>query len=97
VGCDPGHCNGNGTSEEPLILDLNGDGIQTTALENTAVAFDMNGDGRRDLTAWTNPQTEEGFLFYDQNHNRVVDGNQELFGKHWVPGIRPLIVVMATG
>ena len=80
--CDPGHpgCGGNGTSEEPLILDLNGDGIHTTGLETAPVSFDMNGDGRPDLTAWTDSQTEEGLLFYDRNHNHVVDGNEELFG-----------------
>ena len=82
IACDPGHpgCGGNGTSEEPLILDLNGDGIHTTTLEAAPVQFDMNADGRPDLTAWTDSQTEEGLLFYDRNHNRIVDGNQELFG-----------------
>ena len=82
VVCDPGHpdCGGNGTSEEPLILDLNGDGIHTTALETAPVLFDMNADGRPDLTAWSDPQTGEGFLFYDRNHNHIVDGNAELFG-----------------
>jgi hypothetical protein len=82
IACDPGHppCGGNGTSDEPLILDLNGDGIHTSALETSPVMFDMNADGRRDQTAWTDPNTEEAFLFYDRNHNKVVDGNQELFG-----------------
>ncbi len=80
--CDPGHpgCGGNGTSEEPLILDLNGDGIHTTSLETAPVQFDMNADGRPDLTAWTDSHTEEGLLFYDRNHNHTVDGNEELFG-----------------
>jgi hypothetical protein len=80
--CDPGHpgCGGNGTSDEPLIRDLNGDGIHTTRLDAAAVLFDMNADGRLDRTAWTDPQSEEGLLFYDRNRNHVVDGNEELFG-----------------
>jgi hypothetical protein len=78
--CDPGHCDGNGTSDEPLILDLNGDGVQTTSIDASPVVFDMNGDGIPDETAWTNPTTEEGFLFFDSNRNGIVDGNQELFG-----------------
>jgi len=80
--CDPGHpdCGGNGGSDEPLILDLNGDGIHTTRLESAPVLFDMNADGYADLTAWTDPLSNEGLLFYDRNRNRVVDGNQELFG-----------------
>ena len=63
----------------PLILDINGDGIHTTTLEN-GVDFDLTGDGIPDRTAWTNPKTEEGILYFDLNHNHTVDGGRELFG-----------------
>lgn len=65
---------------EPLILDLNGDGIHTTSVDEWPVAFDLTGDGIADITAWTSPTTEEGILYYDHNHNGVIDGGAELFG-----------------
>jgi hypothetical protein len=74
----------------PLILDLNGDGIWTTRLEESPVLFDLTGNGVADLTAWTNPRTEEALLYFDLNHNRQIDGGQELFGDATLlPGGQP--------
>ncbi|HTG32326.1 MAG TPA: hypothetical protein VLB76_05300 [Thermoanaerobaculia bacterium] len=64
----------------PLVLDLNGDGVQTTDLF-APVSFDLNGDGVPDRTAWTCGWTEEGFLWLDLNRNGTVDGGRELFGQ----------------
>jgi hypothetical protein len=64
----------------PLVLDLNGDGIQTTDLFYP-VLFDLNGDGTLDRVAWTCAWTEEGFLWLDLNRNGTVDGGRELFGQ----------------
>jgi hypothetical protein len=64
----------------PLILDLNGDGIQTTDLFSP-VWFDLNGDGAPERVAWTCGWTEEGFLWLDLNRNGIVDGGRELFGQ----------------
>jgi hypothetical protein len=65
------------TRSEPLLLDLNGDGIHTTEPD---VRFDLTGDGAADLASWSNGATEEGFLYLDLNRNGIVDGGQELFG-----------------
>jgi hypothetical protein len=64
----------------PLVLDLNGDGVQTTDLF-APVSFDLNGDGVPDRVAWTCGWTEEGFLWLDLNRNGTVDGGRELFGQ----------------
>jgi hypothetical protein len=63
----------------PLILDLNGDGIHTSGLDS-AVAFDIDGDGDRELIGWTDPTTEDAFLWLDLDANHRVDGGRELFG-----------------
>ena len=63
----------------PLILDLNDDGIHTTDFYQ-AVLFDINGDGKLEDIAWTNPSTYEAFLFLDLNHNGRCDNGLELFG-----------------
>jgi hypothetical protein len=77
----PTTCHNCGSSTpEPLILDLNGDGIHTTSLETSPVRFDLTGEGLLDTTAWTDPDTEEGILYFDLNRNGVIDGGAELFG-----------------
>jgi hypothetical protein len=71
---------GNGTGcGSPLILDLNGDGINTTSLD-WPVQFDFWGEDQGIETSWTDPTTEEAFLFLDLNGNGRVDDGRELFG-----------------
>lgn len=38
---------------DPLVLDLNGDGIELTDWVSGSVFFDMLGDGTRHQTGWT--------------------------------------------
>lgn len=63
----------------PLILDLNGDGIHTTSLR-WPVEFDIDSDGEKEITGWTWPGSEDGFLWLDLNRNSKVDSGLELFG-----------------
>jgi len=69
----------NNECQDPLILDLNGDGIHTTGV-NEPVWFDMDGDGLLEQTAWTNAATGEGFLYLDLDHKGRVTNGGELFG-----------------
>jgi hypothetical protein len=66
----------------PLILDLNSDGIHTTGLEDP-VDFWIDLEGRSLTTAWTNPQTEEAFLWMDLNNDHTAHVT-ELFGSRMV-------------
>ena len=61
--------------KDPLILDLNGDGVTVTADQ---VYFDLNADGIKHLT--TQWSAVDGFLFLDINDNGKVDSGAELFG-----------------
>lgn len=63
----------------PLLLDLNGDGIRTTT-GWYPVRFDFQGDGSPEISAWTAPDGDEGFLWLDLNRNGRVDSGRELFG-----------------
>lgn len=64
---------------EPLVLDLNGDGIHTTG-DSSPVMFDLNADGEREALTWTDSTTQEGFLWLDLIPNNIVDDGSELFG-----------------
>jgi hypothetical protein len=70
--CDDGWC-------DPLVFDLNGDGVNTTGMEQ-AVWFDVAGDGTAEQVGWTNPETMEAFLWLDLNHKDRVENGSELFG-----------------
>jgi hypothetical protein len=62
----------------PIVLDLNGDGIQTTSMDLTGGRFDLLNDGNPIPSGWLSP--EDGFLAIDTNGNGVIDDRSELFG-----------------
>jgi hypothetical protein len=64
-------------SRDPLILDLDGQGIQTFGL-NAGIHFDYDGNGFQELTGWVAPGN--GMLVFDINGNDSLDGGAELFG-----------------
>lgn len=63
----------------PIVIDLNGDGVETTSfLAGPTVYFDIDGDGIKDRTAWLSGK--DAFLAIDKNGNGKIDGLEELFG-----------------
>ncbi|NGZ06664.1 MAG: hypothetical protein G8237_09940, partial [Magnetococcales bacterium] len=62
---------------DPLVLDLDGDGIEVTAAD-TIVVFDHDGDGVKAGTGWIRP--DDGWLVLDRNGNGTIDSGGELFG-----------------
>jgi hypothetical protein len=63
---------------DPLILDLDGDGLEITPLSK-GVLFDANGDTIRTGTAWAG--ADDGILVWDRNGNGTVEcGGRRLGG-----------------
>ncbi len=62
---------------DPLILDLDGDGLEITPLSR-GVLFDANGDSIKTATAWA--AADDGMLVWDRNGNGLIDSGRELFG-----------------
>jgi Ca2+-binding RTX toxin-like protein len=62
---------------DPLVLDLDGDGLEITPLSQ-GVQFDGNGDTIRTNTSWID--ADDGLLALDRNGNGVIDSGRELFG-----------------
>ena len=85
---------------DPLILDLNGDGIQTTS---SAIHFDYAGDGFAEKTGWVN--SKDGMLVRDINGDGIINNNGELFsdqtvlanGKYAKDGVAALAALDTNG
>lgn len=60
----------------PIILDLDGDGIEMRSIKKSKAAFDMNGDGALDHTGWTGKG--DGFLVIDRNNDGLITHASEL-------------------
>lgn len=70
---------GSQKSSSPLVLDLDGDGIEIRQLGSSdRMAFDLNADGIRTRTAWASP--DDGLLALDRDGNGRIDTGRELFG-----------------
>ncbi|CAG0123806.1 partial Serine-aspartate repeat-containing protein D, partial [Rhodocyclaceae bacterium] len=62
----------------PIVIDLNGDGIQTISRENALGSFDLLGNGNPIQSGWLSGN--DGFLAVDRNGNGRIDDISELFG-----------------
>ncbi|HPA44822.1 MAG TPA: hypothetical protein PLZ55_01070 [bacterium] len=66
-----------GGMSDPVVLDLDGDGIELTSAGN-GVEFDITGDGTTETTAFATG--DDAFLALDRNGNGQIDNGRELFG-----------------
>ena len=53
---------------DPLVVDLDGDGIETIGLDSSNAMFDLDGDGFREKTGWISK--DDGILVIDRNYNK---------------------------
>ena len=63
-------------SSTPVILDLDGDGVELIDISNSQVLFDWMGNGFAMLTGWA--AADDGFLAYDKNSDGVIRDADEL-------------------
>jgi Ca2+-binding RTX toxin-like protein len=62
--------------ELPIVLDLNGDGLDLIGLDTSTVRFDHNGDGILDRTGYVG--ANDGLLVLDRNRNGTIDNGSEI-------------------
>ncbi len=62
----------------PLVIDMDGDGIELVSLDQSRAFLDINGNGMREKLGWV--KGDDALLIRDANGNGKVDGLVELFG-----------------
>ena len=62
---------------DPMVIDLNGDGIKTIELNNT-INFDLDSNGFKEATSWISEN--DALIAIDRNNNGIIDNGSELFG-----------------
>lgn len=68
---------------QPILLDLDGNGIQITELSQSTHFVDATGDGLQNRSAWAG--AGDAVLFYDPNNlNDIVEKSQYVFSE-WDP------------
>jgi hypothetical protein len=73
---------------DPLILDLDGDGVELISLADSNAHLDYGGDGFAERTGWV--KADDGILVFDRNANGTVDGIGEMFGSATQDGFEVL-------
>lgn len=68
----------------PLILDLDGDGVELLPLENSEAFFDLDGNGFAEKTGWV--ASDDALLAIDSNGDGKISNINELFGNESTDG-----------
>jgi lysozyme family protein len=65
------------TRRDPAVVDIDGDGIETTNVKDGAY-FDHDGNGFAEQTGWAG--ADDGLLVMDRNNDGIINDGRELFG-----------------
>ncbi len=75
---------------DPLIIDMDGDGLELDSWQVANTGFDLNEDGTAEDTGWTRAGGDDAFLVIDKNANGNIDDISEMFGNQDTAGFAEL-------
>ncbi|MDD7805216.1 MAG: type I secretion C-terminal target domain-containing protein, partial [Endozoicomonas sp. (ex Botrylloides leachii)] len=68
---------GNPDTNPPIVIDLDGDGLEILTADESNVTLDVDGDGDKEQTAWVG--ADDGFIITDLDGDGSLSSNEELF------------------
>jgi len=80
---------------DPLVIDLDGDGVNADIVTDRVVYFDLDGDGLAEATNWIG--ASDAFLVRDVNGNGRIDDGTEVFGNQSLNGFEALKALDSNG
>ncbi|MBF0445050.1 MAG: hypothetical protein HQL68_05630, partial [Magnetococcales bacterium] len=81
-------------ASDPLVLDLNGNGVELTSYTASPVMFDVNADGTPEQTGWVGGG--DGLLVLDSNKNGTIDDMSEVISEYFTTGAQTSLAALAT-
>lgn len=79
---------------DPLVLDLNGNGIELKSYQNANVLFNMDDDAYKEQTGWA--ASTDGFLVHDKNSDGIINDITEMFSEYYTTGVSNGLQALAT-
>ena len=73
---------------DPLVIDLDGDGVKLVNINKSNAMFDLTGSGFANKTGWIS--SGDAFLVWDRNNNGRIDDISEMFGNATQSGFKAL-------
>lgn len=70
------------TKRDPIIIDLDGSGLDLTSLSISETFFDIDADGYLENVSWTT----DGILVCDLNHDGLINNITEIFSEYYADG-----------
>ena len=75
-----------GIGGRPIVLDLDGDGVELTSLDESSAFYDINGDGYLYNLGWAG--ADDGLLAYDKDGDNNITARDEISFVDYVEGAR---------
>ena len=77
---------GGGGGGKPIVMDMDGDGVELIPMADNNALFDMDADGYREMMGWIDQG--DALLAYDYNEDGQVDERKEIAFVDWKEGAR---------
>ena len=68
----------------PLVIDLDGDGLETMPVSQSSAFFDFDNDGAAEQTAWVS--SDDALIVFDANNDGLISGRSELVFADYLDG-----------
>ncbi len=79
---------------DPLVVDLNGDGVKLINFKDSHVSFDVDHDGYKENTGWVS--REDGIVVHDKNRDGIINDISETISEYYTSGVTDGLEALKT-